>query len=70
MKLKKNNKLKEKVLIVVAHPDDEVLGCGGTLLKHVDEGDKVYVLFVTEGVSGRYKKKETTLSFISRWSRT
>ena len=47
------------VFVVAAHPDDEVLGCGGTLLKHVDEGDKVYVLFVTEGVSGRYKKKET-----------
>ena len=46
------------VFVIAAHPDDEVLGCGGTLLKHVDEGDKVYILFVTEGVSGRYKKKK------------
>ena len=42
------------VFVVAAHPDDEVLGCGGTLLSHVRNGDKVYVLFVSDGVSGRY----------------
>ncbi len=42
------------VFVVAAHPDDEVLGCGGTLLRHVRNGDKVYVLFVSDGVSGRY----------------
>ena len=35
-----------RVLAVVAHPDDEVLGPGGTLLRHVDEGDEVRVLIV------------------------
>ncbi len=49
----------KKVLVVAAHPDDEVLGCGGTLLKHVSEGDKVYILFVSEGVSGRYEKNKS-----------
>ena len=29
-----------KILIIAAHPDDEVLGCGGTLLKHVYNGIK------------------------------
>lgn len=34
------------VLCVVAHPDDEVLGCGGTLAKHADRGDNVSCVFV------------------------
>ena len=49
----------KKIFVVAAHPDDEILGCGGTLLKHIDNGDKVYILFVSEGVSGRYDKKDS-----------
>ena len=47
----------KKIFIVAAHPDDEVLGCGGTILKHKKNGDKIFVLFVSEGVSARYKNK-------------
>ncbi len=47
-----------KIFVVAAHPDDEILGCGGTLLKHVNNGDKVFVLFVSDGVSARYKSSE------------
>lgn len=36
-----------KILIVAAHPDDETLGAGGTILKHIAEGDEVYWLIVT-----------------------
>lgn len=36
------------VLVVAPHPDDESLGCGGTLLRHIDEGDSVHWLIVTE----------------------
>ncbi len=36
-----------KVLVVSVHPDDETLGCGGTLLKHTQKGDDVYWLIVT-----------------------
>lgn len=43
------------VLVVGAHPDDEVLGAGGTISKHVDSGDEVHVLIVTEGASQQYK---------------
>ena len=36
-----------KVLIISPHPDDETLGCGGTILRHKDIGDKVYWLIIT-----------------------
>jgi len=36
------------IFVVAAHPDDEVLGCGGTLLKHIHDGDKVYILFISD----------------------
>jgi len=37
----------KKIMVVSAHPDDETIGCGGTLLKHIAEGDSVYWLIVT-----------------------
>ena len=41
------------VLVVVAHADDEVLGCGGTIAKHIDNGDRVYVAILADGVGSR-----------------
>ena len=41
------------ILIVAAHPDDEVLGCGGAIVKHVMAGDKVHLLVFTDGVTSR-----------------
>ena len=37
-----------KVLVIATHPDDETLGCGGTLLKHKDLGDEIHWLIATE----------------------
>ena len=37
----------KNVIVISAHPDDEILGAGGTLLKHIDNGDKVYWLITT-----------------------
>ena len=39
--------MSKKVLVVAPHPDDETLGCGGTLLKHKASGDKIHWLIVT-----------------------
>lgn len=36
------------VLVVAPHPDDETLGCGGTLLRHAAEGDSIHWLIVTD----------------------
>ncbi|HSL18521.1 MAG TPA: PIG-L family deacetylase [Methylomirabilota bacterium] len=39
----------KRVLVVAPHPDDEVLGCGGTILRHRRDGDRVAVVCVTDG---------------------
>lgn len=43
-----------KVLVIAAHPDDEIYGMGGTIAKLTQEGNEVYVLIVTEGCSSQY----------------
>ena len=42
-----------KVLVVAAHPDDEVLGAGGAIARHIEEGDDVSVLILGEGIAAR-----------------
>ncbi len=42
-----------KILVIVAHADDEAIGCGGTLLKHRDAGDEIQIIFMTNGVGAR-----------------
>lgn len=42
-----------KVLVVAAHPDDEVLGCGGTMAWHAERGDEVHVLLLGRGIFSR-----------------
>ncbi len=46
------NGTSERVLVVAAHPDDEVLGCGATMARHAAEGDQVHVVFLAEGGAG------------------
>jgi len=43
-----------RVLVAAAHPDDEVLGMGGTIAFHADRGDTLRVLVVTDGSSSQY----------------
>jgi len=56
--MKKSNDFKQKVLVVAAHPDDEVLGCGATMAKHAKNGDMVAVLILAEGITARAVSRE------------
>ena len=55
-----------KILIISAHPDDEVLGCGGTVTRLNKEGHTIYTLILGEGVTSRddlrdIKKREKNI---------
>ena len=43
----------KQILVIAAHPDDEILGCGGTIARHVENGDNVDILFLADGVTSR-----------------
>lgn len=45
----------EKILIIAAHPDDEILGCGGVISKLISEGSVVKILFLGEGSTCRFE---------------
>ncbi|MCH1613327.1 MAG: PIG-L family deacetylase [Flavobacteriales bacterium] len=49
------------VLIIAAHPDNEVLGCGGTIARHIFQGDKVHLVFMSDGVKSRSQFSEEKL---------
>ncbi len=46
------------ILVVAAHPDDEILGCGGTLAWHAARDDTVHVLIVAEGATSRDSRRD------------
>ena len=41
------------VVVFAAHPDDDILGCGGTIAKLTQEGSKVHIVFLADGESSR-----------------
>ena len=45
--------MKNNVLVIAAHPDDEILGAGGTMIKHVSQGDSLHILLLGDGESSR-----------------
>jgi LmbE family N-acetylglucosaminyl deacetylase len=47
-----------RVLVVAAHPDDEILGCGGTMARLAREGHEVRAAILAEGMSSRYTHRE------------
>lgn len=48
---------KDKILIIAAHPDDEILGCGGTIAKYAKHGVDIYPVILGEGATSRSAKR-------------
>ena len=42
-----------KVMVIAAHPDDEILGCGATIAKHIQAQDRVRIHILAEGITSR-----------------
>jgi len=43
----------ETVLVIAAHPDDEILGCGAVMAKHINDGDQLTCVILGSGVTSR-----------------
>jgi len=48
----------KKVMIIAAHPDDEVVGCGGTMARLAREGFDVHLMILGEGITSRYRQRQ------------
>ena len=49
----------KRVLVIAPHADDEIIGLGGTLVKHINQGDEVYICVMTRGVEPLFPREET-----------
>jgi LmbE family N-acetylglucosaminyl deacetylase len=47
-----------RILVIAAHSDDEVLGCGATIARLAKEGNEISIALLGEGVTSRYSKRE------------
>src|SRR5665647_2323521 len=54
----------ENVLVFAPHPDDDIIGCGGSLAHHVRRGDQVAIVYMTSGEAGSLKHEPAELAAI------
>lgn len=60
------NRTKNRILAVGSHPDDVELGCAGALMKHIENGDEVFIVIMTNGEMGgdvKVRRRECLNSF-------
>ena len=50
--------MSKRILVIAAHPDDEVLGCGASIAKWSKNSDEVHVLIISEGATSRDKERD------------
>ena len=65
--MQKKSRKNQSILVIVAHADDETIGMGGTIAKHIEDGDEVFALSMTDGVGSRVanNKEEIELRAIA-----
>lgn len=51
--------MSREVVVVAAHPDDEVIGCAGSIARHVENGDNVHLIFMSTGVGSRLNDEKS-----------
>lgn len=47
----------KKILVIAPHPDDEILGCGGTIIKNIADGNEVYICIATKGFAPLFNEE-------------
>ncbi len=63
--------MQDPILVIAAHPDDEVLGCGGTIARTTSAGRPVHIAILGEGLTSRQPTRDATASAdLARLSRT
>ncbi|AUT00931.1 GlcNAc-PI de-N-acetylase [Nostoc sp. CENA543] len=53
--------MSKQILVIAAHPDDEILGIGGTIARHISQGDKVVIAFIADSGTARYEDETINL---------
>ena len=54
----------EKLLVFAPHPDDDVIGCGGTIARNTAQGNQVAIVYLTSGESGSLSYSPAELSVV------